>query len=186
MAEFAGIGGLGGPEPPYRLPEPAVCYNETSRPNLAFIKVAKNHMKNKSKIWQLLAICIASIATPLLVHAQQPPKTIAPPPPELQKLDEGEAPAVTVRKPGEAPAEITEKRDQGRVTEVKVNSAGSTYYVKPQSQAGTLGPNDGPVRGAQWQIKEFDLGQKPRKEGEAAQTNGDPGLPPPTISKPGN
>ena len=136
---------------------------------------------NKSKVWQLLAICIASIATPVLVNAQQPPQTVAPPPPELQKLDEGEAPAVTIRKPGEGPADITEKREQGRVTEVKVNSGGSTYSVKPQSQAGTLGPNDGPVRGAQWQIKEFDLGQKPRKEGEAAQTNGDPGLPPPTI-----
>ena len=123
---------------------------------------------NNSKVWPLLAIYIASIATPLLMNAQQPTKTIAPPP-ELQKRDEGEAPEVTIRKSGEGPADITEKREQGRVTEVKVNSAGSTYYMKPQSQDGLLGSNDGPVRGAQWQIKEFDLGQKPRKESEAVQ-----------------
>ncbi|WP_211460794.1 DUF2782 domain-containing protein [Collimonas silvisoli] len=141
---------------------------------------------NKSKVWQLLAVCIASLATPLLVNAQQsaqqPAKNAAPPPPELQKLEEGEAPAVTIRKPGVGPAEITQKREQGKVTEVKVTSGGSTYYVKPQSQAGALQPSDSPVRGAQWQVKEFDLGQKAHKPGEAVQTDGDAGLPPPTVS----
>lgn len=144
---------------------------------------------NKSKVWQLLTVCIASLATPLLVAAQQtsqPSKSIAPPPPELQKLEEGEAPSVTVRKPGEAPGDITQKTEQGRVTEVKVNSGGSTYYVKPQSTAGTLQPGDGPVRGAQWQIKEFDMGHKQRKEGEAAQADTDAGLAPPAIATPKN
>jgi hypothetical protein len=144
---------------------------------------------NKSKVWQLLTVCIASLATPMLVSAQQapqPPKTVAPPPPELQKLEEGEAPAVTVRKPGETPGDITQKTEQGRVTEIKVNSGGSTYYVKPQSTAGTLQPGDGPVRGAQWQIKEFDMDHKQRKEGEAAQADADAGLPPPAAATPKN
>jgi len=141
---------------------------------------------NKSKVWQLLAAGIAVLATPLLVNAQQasqfPAKNAAPPPPELQKLEEGEAPAVTIRKPGEGSGEITQKREQGRVTEVKVNSGGSTYYVKPASQAGTLQPGESLPRGAQWQIKEFDLGQKAHKPGEAVQTDSDAGLPPPTVS----
>ncbi len=124
---------------------------------------------NNPKVWPLLAICIASIATPLLLNAQQLTKTIAPPP-EPQKYDQGEAPGVTIHKPGEGPADITEKHEQGRVTEVKVNSARSTYYMKSQPQAGLLESNDGSVRGAQWQIKKFDLGQKPYNEGEAAQS----------------
>lgn len=147
----------------------------------------------KSKFWQLLAVCIASLATPLLANAQQaaqqtsqqPAKTVAPPP-ELQKLEEGEAPAVTIRKPGEGPNDITQKSEQGRVTEVKVKSGSSTYYVKPQSTAGTLQPGDGPVRGAQWQVKEFDMGHRQRKEGEAALPDSDAGLPPPTMATPKN
>ncbi|AMO93695.1 hypothetical protein CFter6_0977 [Collimonas fungivorans] len=139
---------------------------------------------NKSQVWQLLAAGIVSLATPLLVNAQQAPqpsRNAAPPPPELQKLEEGEAPAVTIRKPGDEPAGISQKREQGRVTEVKVESGGSTYYVKPGSQAGTLQPGDSIPRGAQWQIKEFDLGQKARKPGEAVQSDSDAGLPPPTV-----
>ncbi len=69
--------------------------------HLVLLKVAKIYMNN-SKVWPLLPICIASIATPLLMNAQQLTKTIAPTP-ELQK------------------------REQGRVTEVKVNNAGSIY-----------------------------------------------------------
>lgn len=144
---------------------------------------------NKSKVWPLLAICLASLATPLLASAQQatpPAKTIAPPPPELQKLEEGEAPSVTIRKPGEDNGDITQTRQQGRVDEVKVKSGSSTYYVKTPSQAGTLGPTDAPPRGAQWQIKEFDLGQKIRKPGEAVQSDSDAGLPPPAIAEPKN
>jgi hypothetical protein len=139
---------------------------------------------NKSKVWPLLAICLASLATPLLASAQQatpPAKTTAPPPPELQKLEEGEAPPVTVRKPGEDNGNITQTRRQGRVDEVKVTSGGSTYYVKTPSQAGTLGPTDAPPRGAQWQVKEFDLGQKAHKPGEAVQSDSDAGLPPPAL-----
>lgn len=143
---------------------------------------------NKSKAWQLLAVGLASIATPLLGHAQQPARTVAPPPPELQKLEEGETPAVTIRKQGGGANEITEKREQGRVTEIQVKSGGSTYYLKPQEGGaevpGTLPTT--PVRGAQWRIKEFDLGQKHRKEGEAMQTDSDAGLPPPTIQAPKN
>lgn len=140
---------------------------------------------NKSKVWHLLTVCLASFAMPILVSAQQAPlpaKTAAPPPPELQKLEEGEAPAVTIRKQGEGNNNITETRQQGRVTEAKVKSGGSTYYVKPPSQAGTLQPGESLPRGAEWRIKEFDLGQKVRKPGQAVQSDNDAGLPPPAAT----
>ena len=59
----------------------------------------------------------------------------APPPPRLERLEEGDAPAVTI--PGGGPAEksITEKREQGRVTEVEVRTGRSTYVVKPINPA---------------------------------------------------
>ncbi|MFC5476238.1 DUF2782 domain-containing protein [Paraherbaspirillum soli] len=135
---------------------------------------------NKSKVWQLIAAGLASIATPLLVHAQPAAGNAAPPPPELEKLEEGVAPATTPRKPGEAKPKITEKREQGRVTEVKVETGGSTYYLKPQ-QVGNSVPGDtpsAPARGAQWQIKEFDLGRKLHKPGEEIPTEGTAPAPP--------
>src|SRR5438876_884154 len=129
---------------------------------------------NNSKVWQLATVCIAFLATPLLTQAQQAPRASAPPPPELQHLEEGEAPSITIRKPEGGQGNITEKREQGRVTEIKVQKGGSTYYLKPQQVVGTSVPGDtpsSPARGAQWQVKEFDLGQKQRKEGVDEQTN---------------
>lgn len=109
------------------------------------------------------------------VHAQNVPNKIAPPPPELQTLDEGEPPAVTIKKPGEEQGggnSITERRDHGNTKEVKVKSGPSTYYVKPQQQLGSSTAGDvqsGPPSGAQWQIKEFDWGGKKKpKEGDTS------------------
>ena len=60
-----------------------------------------------------------------------------------------------------SPTTITEKREQGRVTEIKVNSSGSAYTLKPNSPAGSSQPGDmtsGNNRGPQWTLFEFDLG----------------------------
>lgn len=91
---------------------------------------------------------------PLLAAAQQPPK--------MEKLEEGDAPTITIRKP-DTEKKITEKREKGKVTEVKVQTGNSTYYLKPNEPAGAALPGDAQSnenRGAQWSVHEFDLGRK--------------------------
>jgi hypothetical protein len=121
-------------------------------------------MKHTSRIWPILAVCAAAYAMPQLAGAQRPVAT-APPPPQTQPLEEGEAPAVTIRRPGAGEEPITQKKQQGKVTEVKVQSGGSTYYLKPNEQSGSALPGDvesKPMRGSQWQVLEFDM--KPQKD----------------------
>jgi hypothetical protein len=130
--------------------------------------------KNIMKLSKICSFAVLSIAAgaPAWAAAQQPANP-GPPPPRLEKLEEVEAPAVTAKKPGEDNTEkaITEKREQGRVTEVKVHSGGSTYYLRPKN-VGTSQPGDaesGPPTGAQWNIKEFDWGgkKKPKTAADA-------------------
>jgi hypothetical protein len=112
----------------------------------------------------------------------------APPPPRLEKLEEGEEPAVTIRKPAER--KIEEKRAPGgKVTEVKVTSGGSTYYLKPNDPAGSAMPGDqeGTAnRGAQWEVLQFDWFSKQPKTGadEASSTQAEPAPPPPPSTSP--
>jgi len=107
---------------------------------------------------------LAAIATiPLFSLAQE---RVAPPPPQLQQLDEDEQPAITIRKP-EVEREITERRENGRVTEVKVRSGRSTYYLHPNTPAGSAMPGDtqsDTVRPAEWVVHEFDLGRNKAEE----------------------
>lgn len=103
-----------------------------------------------------LAICVASS----WVQAQ--PATDVPPP-QLEPLEEGEAPAVTIRSGKEA-NQITESRDKdGKVREVKVTSGGSTYYLRPNEPAGSAMRGDGQSnvnRPAQWRVMEFPTPQQ--------------------------
>lgn len=131
----------------------------------------------KSKVWQLLAISLALL--PFSIHAQPATRVVAPAPPELQKLEEGETPT---QKQQSKKNSITDKREQGRVSTTEVQQNGNTYYVKSPSQAGTLTPEDGPPRGAQWQVMEFDLGQK--KKTDNPDSTSTPDHPPPTVSHP--
>lgn len=83
---------------------------------------------------------------------------------ELELIDETEQPTITIRKP-DATREITERREQGVVTEVKVQTGGSTYYLYPKKP---LGGNFDDVTSksqpAMWRVHEFDVtGQKPEK-----------------------
>ena len=129
------------------------------------------------KFWPVATLCIAMISTiaaPLALAQQSGtapntgiPANLAPPPPELQNLEEGEKPAITIQKNNNTPNEeaITQQRQQGVVTDVKVHSGGSTYHIRPK-QVGTSMPGDtpsAPANGAQWVIKEFDWGQKKEK-----------------------
>lgn len=137
---------------------------------------------NLTQIWPkaaaLAAITAAfSLAAPLAM-AQAAPAAVAPPPPELQTLDEGEPPAVTIKKPGDGQGsgnKIEERRDHGQTKEIKVQSGPSTYYLKPKEQLGSSTPGDvqsGPPTGAQWKIKEFDWGGKKKpKDGESSDSS---------------
>jgi len=135
-------------------------------------------MMRSLKIWPVAA-SLAALAMPLPASSQPPDDT----PPRLEKLEEGEAPAITIRKP-DSERKITEKRQGGKVTEIKVQSGKSTYYLKPNEPAGSALPGDiqsNAIRAPQWQIKEFDLGRKQEpEEADAAQTP----APPLVTSKP--
>ena len=110
----------------------------------------------------ILPLCVAVLAAPWPAFAQQPVNP-GPPPPQTQPLNEGEAPTVTIRQPGAAEQPITQTRKQGKVTDVKVTTGGSTYHLKPNEQAGSALPGDtesSAMRGSQWQVLEFDMSKK--------------------------
>ena len=137
---------------------------------------------NTSKIRQVVAVCVASCAV-LSAHAQPSETKDAPPPPKTEKLEEGDTPAITIRKP-ESGAKVTQKRAPGgKVTEVKVTSGKSTYYAKPNDASGSALPGDGQsnvTRPVQWKVKEFDLGHvKQPKEAENTDAAAVPPPPPP-------
>lgn len=124
------------------------------------------------KLGHFVSIAIAALAIPLQVSAQQPANS-APPPPQLEKLEEGEPPAVTIRPP-ENKSTITETRGRGgKVKEVKVTSGGSTYYLRPNDPAGSTLPGDtqsNTIRAAQWEVGTFG-GPEEAKAREAAEAN---------------
>lgn len=123
----------------------------------------------------LAGMWMAVAATSLPALAQQ--RADAPPPPRLEKLEEGTPPAVTITPPSEK-ATITEKRAPGgKRTEVKVKTGKSTYRVQPSDEPGNALQGDGQsiaAKPAQWEVMQFDLSGK-RKIQQA------PVEPPPTL-----
>lgn len=124
-----------------------------------------------SRALTLFSLCVAAGLVPFAAGAQQRPTDA---PPQLERLEEGDAPAVTI-KGSRGEQEITETRQQGRVTSIKVKAGDSTYYVKPDDTLSTAQPGDAqtPVnRAAQWQVLEFDWSRetdaKARADKEAA------------------
>ena len=114
-------------------------------------------MMRTFKFRQFLALSLLALSA--AAGAQTPSSA----PPKLEKIDEaGDAPITVTGKP-DSEKKITEKREQGKVTEVKVKSGKSTYYVKPNAPAGSAQPGDltgNANRGPQWKVMEFDLGKK--------------------------
>lgn len=154
-----------------------VCYNERLASSLI-----RNNMRtlNFASLFTLFAgALLVSFAT----HAQQPPAPSqdAPPPPKLEKLEEGEAPGVTIREQ-KGKQTITERRaPDGQVKEVKVTKGKNTYYVKPAP--GNALPGDGKTpqsRPAQWQVYEFGKKKKP----DESAVDVAPPPPAPAASKP--
>lgn len=109
----------------------------------------------------LLSACL-SISTAPLVAAQD--KT-APPPPKLEKLEEGPETDVKLIKPEGTKLKTVERKENGKVTEVQVRSGKSTYTVKSNNAPkGT--PEGDANRAAQWKVMEFG-GKKETKEVES-------------------
>lgn len=105
-------------------------------------------MKTISKLAVVLS---ALLSLSGVVHAQN---AIAPPPPQLEVLEEGPTisnqPTEGETQPGNS---IEERRKADGTTEIKVKSGPSTYYVKP-----TKDRNGDPAATTQWTIKEFNAG----------------------------
>lgn len=133
----------------------------------------------------LLTMCIVCVtsSSPATAQPQNIERNTGDAPPKLEKLEENEAPAVTIK--GSRPqTQITETRERGRVTSIEVKSGNSTYYLKPNASSGTALPGDAQsniTRGAQWQVLEFDL-KRPTDAKQAAGQAGDAPMPPPTPS----
>lgn len=110
------------------------------------------------------SLFLAASVTPLFASGQQAGDTPPPPatsqPGNLERLDESDVPAVTIPS-GEQRQRITETRDRGNVTSIRVESGGSTYYIRPQPPGGNALPGDAQSRvthPAQWQILQFEAG----------------------------
>lgn len=122
-----------------------------------------------------LAIAIAG-AVPLPGAAQQPAD--AAPPPQLEKLDDGDAAIESARQP-EPRRQVDEKRAPGgRVTDITVGSGKGRYHLKPSGGTGYTSPDaqGGTGRAAQWEIMNFDL-RRPKKQ--AAEDGAGADVPPP-------
>ncbi|MBV8666232.1 MAG: hypothetical protein JO269_07085 [Burkholderiaceae bacterium] len=119
-----------------------------------------------------LAALFALLSMPAL--AQQQTTTPLDAPPKLEKLEEGEPPTIKLEK-REVKEKITERAEGGEIKEERVQSAGSTYYVRPNDRVGTGQPGDATTttnRGVQWKVYEFDLGSKDKNK------KSEPGAPP--------
>jgi len=129
-------------------------------------------MMRTSTFWQFLALPLLAVSA--IAGAQTPAKP-SDAPPKLEQIEEvGDAP-ITVA-PVAPRQQITEKREAGVVSEVKVSTGGSTYYMRP----GTPGdPTNSQLRGPQWKVLEFDLGKKKQKQrdDDAADTTPEPPQP---------
>jgi hypothetical protein len=90
-------------------------------------------------------------------------------PPKLEIVEQGSDTPITVTPPKTGGTKITEKKEGGRVTEVKVKSGKSSYTMKPNVPAGNAQPGDaqsGAIRAPQWTVLEFDLNKKKKTDKE--------------------
>jgi hypothetical protein len=139
-----------------------VCYNG----RLAF-SLQRNIMR-RLKFTSIFILCMAASAAPLSASAQQsqPKGQDAPPPPKMEKLEEGEAPSVTIREPKEKQTIKEQRAPGGQVKEVTVTKGKNTYKVKPNVAPGSALPGDAQSphsRPAQWEVYQFNNKKKPQE-----------------------
>ena len=137
-------------------------------------------MPRLSSPFKLLPLCLLVPAA--LAGAQQKPPSDEPP--KLERIEPGsDVPATTI--PDRSRTKITERKQNGQVVEVEVQSGKSRYIMRPHVPPGNAQPGDAQsnsIRAPQWQVMEFDLtGKKgagvPAGQGAPADVPPPPPLP---------
>ena len=131
----------------------------------------------------MLVIFFASSTSCLLAHADNAV------PSNLEKLETNDDAGITIRQK-DSEKKITEKRENGRVTEIKVNNGNGApaYYLKPNTPAGSALPGDtqsNSIRAPQWEVMEF--GGPKNQNADEPTNNADPfppAPPPPAMQLP--
>ena len=156
-------------------------------------------MLRTSPLWKILSLCLIAHAgtvfaqttpTPATPAATAPAaaQTPAKPgeaPPKLETIESDRSPRPTINATPRSArgTRITEKKNGGRVTEVKVQSGASTYTMKPNTPAGNAQIGDvqsgNGIRPPQWTVLEFGANKKKAAEEAAAETADAP--PPKTV-----
>ena len=142
-------------------------------------------LSNSTFPWKIVSrlgvVCLLAHAG--IVMAQQPAAT----PPKLERIEEGSDTPITVTPPKSTQGnKITEKKQNGKVTEVTVKSGPSTYTMKPNTPAGNAQPGDAMsngLRAPQWTVLEFDLGKKKKTDKEDVPQEAPVPPPPPMPAK---
>lgn len=147
-------------------------------------------MLRASPLRKFLSLCLIAHAGAVFAQtrpAETPPPKPADAPPKLENVETIPPPRGTINatpKSARGGTKITEKKDGGRVTEVKVQAGGSTYSMKPNTPAGNAQVGDvqsgNGIRPPQWTILEFGPGKKKTEAEAAAETADAP--PPKTVA----
>lgn len=143
-------------------------------------------MLRTSLLWK--AAFLGLLAQSGMALAQTPSSA----PPKLERIEEGSDTPITVTPKAKSDKKVTEKKEQGKVTEVQVQSGKSHYVLKPNTPPGSALPGDAmaaKVRAPQWQVMEFDIGNKKKqkeKDEEAAAAVAAGSAPPPPPPTPVN
>lgn len=131
----------------------SVCYNGAQIHGV--FTEANTIMMPCCKSLSLIALSVLALTSlaPGAAQAQQSaPATTAP---KLEPIDDvNDTPITVTSKPAQR-NEVQEHRQQGQVTEVKVTSGPSTYYLKPNPnpQGGDIPGRN--LSGPQWRVMEF-------------------------------
>ena len=140
-------------------------------------------MLRTPRILTLLSLSLPLCLLAPAALAQTPPKP-SEAPPKMQVEDDG-AP-ITNAPQKQGGTRIVEKKEGGRVTEVKVKAGPSTYTMKPHVPAGNAQPGDGQssaIRAPQWTVLEFDIGGKKKNTEQEAVPEATPApAPPPPVT----
>ena len=126
---------------------------------------------------KFLSLCLLAHAG--LAMAQQKPSEA---PPKLDVIEQGSDTPITVTPPKSGGAKVTEKKEGGRVTEVKVKTGKSSYTMKAGNPAATSHPGatqSSALKPPQWSVLEFDLGKKKKTDSEVPEPT--PAPPPPPL-----
>lgn len=130
-------------------------------------------------------LLLGSLALAGLARAQQTPSSA---PPKLERIEETADTPITVTTPAQRTTKkITEKRENGRVTEVEVKTGKSSYTMKANPPGAVAQPGDsssGTLRPPQWKVLEFDFGKKKQKELDEAAAAAVATAPPPPPMTP--